>query len=151
MERWEVLLRALNDQLSTPNEVHPTVRCWKHWWLSGEIADVVKAKRSELLTTFPPASEVINHLKRIGLVQPIKAQGPGGKKSVEFLLMDTGSEEGSPISPMELLQAWLPAGTICYFSALAYYELTTQPATHHHIARLDPHRPGGEPTEDTRA
>jgi predicted transcriptional regulator of viral defense system len=43
----------------------------------------------------------------------------------------------------------LPAGIICYFSALTYYELTTQIAAHHHIARLNPPRPKKEPTELT--
>ena len=84
---------------------------------------------------------------RMGWAQPIKAQSPSGSQPIEFLLVDTGSEAGPPISPLELLEAWLPAGTICYFSALTHYELTTQIAAHHHIARLNPQRPRKEPTE----
>ena len=147
LERWEVFLRALGNRVSAPREALPTVRCWKHSVLSGEIKAVIKENRSALLTTFPPAYQVIEHLKRMGWAQPIKAQSPGGSQPIEFLLVDTGSEEGPPISPLELLEAWLPTGTICYFSALTHYELTTQIAAYHHIARLNPQRPRKEPTE----
>jgi hypothetical protein len=149
LERWEIFLRTLNNRVSAPSETHPTVRCWKQSALSGEIKAVIREKQSELLTTFPPAYQVIEHLKRMGWAQPIKTQSPGGSQPIEFLLVDTGSAEGPPISPLELLQAWLPTGTICYLSALTYHELTTQSAAHHHIARLNPHRPRKEPAEPT--
>jgi hypothetical protein len=147
LERWEVFLRALSNRVSAPSEAHPTVRCWKHSALSGEIKAVIKENKSALFTTFPPAYQVIEHLKRMGWAQPIKAQSAGGSQSIEFLLVDMGSEEGPPISPLELLEAWLPTGTICYFSALTHYELTTQIAAHHHVARLNPQQPKKEPTE----
>jgi len=38
--------------------------------------------------------------------------------------------------PLEILQAYRPNGVICFFSALSYYELTTQFPTHHHIATI---------------
>ena len=110
---------------------------------------VIRENRSVLLTTFPPACEVIKHLKRMGWAQPIEAQSPGGSQPIEFLLVDQGAAGGAPVSPLELLEAWLPGGTICYFSALTHYELTTQIAAHHHIARLNPRRPREEPAELT--
>jgi hypothetical protein len=39
------------------------------------------------------------------------------------------------IDPAELLQVHAPDGVICYFTALQIHGVTTQPATHHHIAR----------------
>ncbi len=113
--------------------------------LIAEIMAVIKANRSELRTTFPPAYKVIEHLKRMGWVQPIEAQSPAGRDHIEFLLVDAGSREGQPVSPLELLQAWLPTGVICYFSALAHHDLTTQTPAYHHIARLNPPRLRKEP------
>lgn len=149
--RWEVFLHALGERISTPSEAHPTVRCWKHSALGREIKAVIRENQSALRTTFPPAHEVIDHLKRMGLLQRIEAQPAEGNDPIEFLVVGMGLEDGAPVSPLELLQAWLPMGIICYFSALAHYELTTQIATHHHIARLGPTRPRKEPTEPTEA
>jgi len=140
LERWETLLRALGERVAAASERHPTVRCWKPSTLVSEITAAIKTNRAALLTTFPPAHEVIEHLKRTGLLQPIKVQSSGRTMPFEFMLVDMGAAESQPISPLELLQAYLPAGTICYFSALAHYELTTQTAPHHHIARLNPLR-----------
>src|SRR5258706_2912840 len=141
LERWEILLRALGERVAAASESHSTVRCWKPSTLVSEIAAAIRTNRAALLTTFPPAHEVIEHLKRTGWLQPIKVQSSGGTTPIEFLLVDMGAAASQPISPLELLQAYLPAGTICYFSALAHYELTTQTAPHHHIARLNPPRP----------
>ena len=140
LERWEVFLRSLSERLSVPSERLPTVRCWKHSALATEIKAVVRANQSELRTTFPPAYKVIEHLKRMGWVQPIEVQSSEQRDHIEFLIVDARSREGQPVSPLELLQAWLPAGVICYFSALTHHELTTQTAAYHHIARLNPPR-----------
>jgi hypothetical protein len=40
------------------------------------------------------------------------------------------------LDPIELLQAHVPGGVVCYFTALIVHGLTTQFASHHHIARL---------------
>jgi len=149
LERWELFLGALSERLSTASEKLPTVRCWKHSTLEAEIKAVIRANQSELRTTFPPAYKVVEHLKRMGWVQPIEAQSPEGSDHLEFLLVDAGSRGGRPVSALELLQAWLPAGVICYFSALARHELTTQTAAYHHVARLQPPRPRIEPISAT--
>lgn len=143
--RWEVFLRALSERLSVASEKLPTVRCWKPSVLTAEIKAIIKANQSELRSTFPPAYKVIDHLKRMGGVQPVEAQSPEGKGHIEFLLVDAASREGQPISALEVLQAWLPVGVICYFSALTHFELTTQTAAYHHIARLNHPRPRKEP------
>ena len=57
---------------------------------------------------------------------------------MEFLLLDMEAGKGEPINPLELLQAYIPDGVVCFFSAITYYELTTQITAHHHIARLNP-------------
>ena len=44
--------------------------------------------------------------------------------------------------PWELLQGYQPGGVLCYFGALAYYELTTQQPAFYHIATLEARKPG---------
>ncbi len=141
MDRWEVFLRTLGDRVSAASERKPSARCWKPSTLRSEIRAIAKENRPALRTTFPPAHVVIEHLKRMGWVQPIKVQSPDGTEQIEFLLVDMEAGKGEPIYPLELLQSYLPGGVICFFSAITHHELTTQAATHHHIARLGPPRP----------
>ena len=91
-------------------------------------------------TTFPPAHVVIEQLKRMGLIHAIKVQSPNDTDLNDFLLLDMEAGKGETIYPLELLQAYLPDGVVCYFSAINYYELTTQVVAHHHVARLNPPR-----------
>jgi hypothetical protein len=83
---------------------------------------------------------VIEQLKRMGWIHSIKVQSPNDAELNDFLLLDMEAGKGEPIYPLELLQAYLPDGVVCYFSAINYYELTTQVVAHHHIARLKPPR-----------
>jgi hypothetical protein len=58
-----------------------------------------------------------------------------------FYLVEIGAEANARPDPPELLMAAKPAGVVCYFSALAFYSLTTQPPSHHHVAELTQPRP----------
>lgn len=141
MDRWEVFLRTLGDRVSASSEKNLTARCWKLSTLCREISAIIKSNQAALRTTFPPAHVVIEQLKRMGLVHPIKVQSPNDAALNDFLLLDMEAGKGEPINPLELLQAYLPNGVICYFSAINYYELTTQVVAHHHVARLTPPKP----------
>ena len=141
MERWEVFVRALAGHVSAANDNRLTVRCWKTTTLSREIKAVTQSNKQALRSTFPPARVVIEHLKRMGWVHPVEVKFPPDTASIEFLLLDADAGKGATIYPLELLQAYLPDGVVSYFSAISYYELTTQVAAHHHIARLTPAKP----------
>jgi predicted transcriptional regulator of viral defense system len=140
MDRWEVFLRTLGDRVSAASEKNLTARCWKISTLRREIRAVTKSNQEVLRTTFPPAHVVIEQLKRMGWIHSIKVQSPNGAELTDFLLLDMEAGKGEPIYPLELLQAYLPDGVVCYFSAINYYELTTQVVAHHHVARLNPPR-----------
>ncbi len=140
MDRWEVFLRTLGDRVSTASENNLTPRCWKLSTLRREIRAITKSNQEALRTTFPPALAVIERLKRMGWIHSIQAQSPDTTEAVEFLLLDRDAGNDHPIDPLELLQAYLPDGVVCYFSAIDYYELTTQVVAHHHVARLSPAR-----------
>jgi predicted transcriptional regulator of viral defense system len=105
--------------------------------LNREIVSITKANQETLRITFPSANAVIDQLKRMGWIHPIKTQPPNAAESVEFLLLDMEAGKGEPINPLELLQSYLPDGVVSFFSAITYYGLTTQVAAHHHVARLN--------------
>jgi predicted transcriptional regulator of viral defense system len=138
MDRWEVFMRTLGDRVSAASEKNLTARCWKPSTLRREIRAVTKSNQAVLRTTFPPAHMVIEQLKRMGWIHSIQVQAPSDVELGEFLLLDMEAGKGGPIYPLELLQAYLPDGVVCYFSAINYYELTTQVVMHHHVARLNP-------------
>ena len=140
MDRWEVFLRTLGDRVSAASEKNLTARCWKLSTLLREISAITKSNQPVLRTTFPPAHVVIEQLKRMGLIHSIKVQSPNDAELNDFLLLDMEAGKGETIYPLELLQAYLPDGVVCYFSAINYYELTTQVVAHHHVARLNPPR-----------
>jgi hypothetical protein len=140
MDRWEVFLRTLGDRVSVASEKNLTARCWKLSTLRREIRAITKSNHEVLRTTFPPAHVVIEQLKRMGWIHSIKVQSPSDAELNDFLLLDMEAGKGEPIYPLELLQAYLPDGVVCYFSAINYYELTTQVVAHHHVARLNPPR-----------
>jgi predicted transcriptional regulator of viral defense system len=134
--QWEFFLHALSDNIAEPTENQLTVRCWTLTSLAKVIQKI--KKMPELTSTFPNTPEILKHLRKIGWAYPIdvEVQPTIPSRSKEFYLLDIGAAHGTKVDPLELLQAYKPDGVICYFSALTYYSLTTQIATHHHIAAL---------------
>ena len=137
MDRWEVFLRTLGDCVSAASEKNLTPRCWKLSTLRRKIRAVTKSNKEVLRTTFPSAHVVIEQLKRMGWIHLVKVQSPSETEPIDFFLLDMEAGKGELIYPLELLQAYLPDGVVCYFSAINYYELTTQVVAHHHVARLN--------------
>lgn len=136
IEGWEEFLRRFVERVSVADEKRLTVRCWKQSLLAAEIASIVRSLGGLVRTTFPSAPVVIGKLERMGWVQRIEV-GVTGKGSVEcFLVVGWDNKSVGGGYPLELLQAYLPDGVISYFSAMGYYELTTQTIGHHHISRL---------------
>ncbi|MEI6562575.1 MAG: hypothetical protein WCO68_10935 [Verrucomicrobiota bacterium] len=108
------------------------------------------------LKSLLPACKMIESLQRIGWIKSIPVEPKG--VAAEFFLVDMEAGKEENADSLELLQALRPNGVICYFSAIHYYDLTTQIPTHHHIAWFSskPGNPSGvanktaqtkEPTE----
>jgi len=131
---WETFLKALAGRIAEPTPYQPTVRCWTRTSLIKLFKEITE--RTSLPSTFPDSPEIIKHLINIGWAHQIDVDvtQTGATRSKEFYLLDIGAAHGTNVDPLELLQAYKPSGVICYFSALAYHSLTTQFATHHHIA-----------------
>ena len=99
------------------------------------------ASELHLPSTFPTGKKIIEHLVSMGLashvpIEEVSRPGP----SRDFILLGIQESRELQVDPLELLQAYDPQGVICYFSALAYYDLTTQIPASHHVASLISHK-----------
>ena len=135
-----------------PTAEHFTARCWSRNDLYTLFAHITA--KADLPQEFSNTEGFLAYLGEVGWVAPValdrltKTGPPGG-----FYLLDPSAvATGTPPDPLELLQAYQPAGVICYFSALAYHSLTTQLASHHHIANpcLPVQSQDGEPRQAGR-
>lgn len=118
---------------------YPTVRCWTRHNLKKVIMSVIKENEKELvMSTFYTATEVLHRFQEMGWLHPIKVDAGSSTSSLaELFLVDMEAREGEMIDPLEVLQAYLPQGVLCYFGVLGHLGLTTQSAPFFHIAYLD--------------
>jgi hypothetical protein len=138
LKRWEVFQQKLRERFIHASEKYPTVRVWKRSHLIHEIQNVIKTNKEVLFTTFPSATTSLEYLQSLGWMQPISIEVAASKENLAFYFVDMEAENSNEVDPMELLQAYLPDGVLCYFSALTYYGLTTQIPSHYHIAKPVP-------------
>ena len=139
--KLEAFLSILRDRVSEATQEKPTVRCWGRNLLRDEIASILNDTPS--LKSLRPARKMIESLQRIGWIKSIPVESQGA--ATEFFLVDMEAGKKEIVDSLELLQALRPSGVICYFSAINYYDLTTQIPPHHHIAWFPskPGNPGG--------
>ncbi len=130
--RDEFLCR-LNQALSVPTAEWPTVRCWTKSAFNKLIRQVKDDLAAEGMETRLSHHALLDWVCRLRLACPIPVDENGA-----VYLSEIGASSSSDVDPHELLMASKPAGTICYFSAVAFHELTTQLVKHHHVAELSP-------------
>jgi len=156
-EAWiEDLVRTLGEILDSPSDRFPTPHCLTRSALIAAIQEARQNLARQRRTSSTTAREVRRHLENEGLVHGLPlAAAPGGRRLPEIFALDIGASSAPSPDPVEMLQAAVPSGVVCYFSALVFHGLTTQPCPHHHIARLVPpstprssvaHAPGKERT-----
>ena len=134
-DTWIRIVAELSECLKAPSEAIPNVR-----WMSGtrlrkllvDIRNKANAPKHE------SGTKLLSLLIDSKLVWPLPPDdfSDCGKPCAIYALKFSGAPS---ISPIELLQATQPSyhhTVICYFTALAHHELTTQDAPHHHVAVL---------------
>lgn len=128
------LMDALREQLTFARQSLPSSRCLPHAKLV-ELVQLAKSKvDSPVLRRFS-AVQLIRLLQDGGIVKSIPLHQGVSAKVVR--LYAVGFEPTDLAIPSaELLQAHMPEGVLCYFSAIELHELSTQPAPHYHIAQL---------------
>ncbi len=143
--RWEDFLQAFSDKIAKASNDIPSTRCISRHNLSSIIAGIKHSL--ELPATFPSGVEALSHLCAMGLASQLPITNNGrNASSKDFYLVGMSASHDVAVSPFELLQAYNNDGVICYFSALSYYELTTQLPPHHHIATIVKVDKTNEPT-----
>jgi predicted transcriptional regulator of viral defense system len=133
----ELLLRHFSSKLTDSAASLPSTRCIAR----KELTHVLSAIRDELaLPEFRSASvsSLLAILERSGLIRSIEIIPLSGRVRKDRFYAVGLDADPALMDPAELLQAHVPGGVVCYFTALQLHELTTQPATHHHIAKLRP-------------
>lgn len=134
-DRWEDFLLAFSGKTANATADIPSTRCIS----KKKLSTIITAIKDELglLTTFPSGVEVLSHLCAMGLASRVPVTNNGqDAPSREFYLVGMSDSHNQVASPFELLQAYDDDGVICFFSALSYYDLTTQFPTHHHVASI---------------
>lgn len=147
-DRWNLMFRALKQEVSRPTEKHPTARIWRESDLKTVVTKVRKEQLAELKSTFPPAKSVIARMLEIGWLRQIPVESSTGEDAPPTLyLLDMEATEEDLPDPWELMQGYRPGGVLCYFGAAAFHELTTQEPSFYHMANLRPSGPKPEPGE----
>jgi hypothetical protein len=128
----ETFLARLGQKLAAPTSEWPTVRCWTEPALDRIFRQVRDEMASEGVQSGLPHSSLLEWLCRLRLASPLPVE------SASVYLLEIGASAEADVDPLELLMASKPSGVICYFSAVAFYALTTQLVEHHHVAELRP-------------
>jgi hypothetical protein len=138
-ERWDHFLRSFREQVVEASDVFPTVRCWTRHNLEKMIMSVIKAQKTELVSsTFYTATEIIHRLQEIGWLSTIVVDSSRcADAAPELFLLDMEVREEDVIDPLEVLQGYKPQGVLCYFGVLGHLGLTTQIAPFFHVAYID--------------
>ena len=135
------LTAAFLRVVGKPSEARPTVRCLSH----RDAASILLKARAVIddpeLRGFS-AEVLVENLVQSGILQPLDLESVDRPVTI----YSVGPQARDSVDPIEILEAAVPAGVVCYFTALQFYGLTTQIATHHHIARLV-HRSPSRPIE----
>ncbi len=126
----KAFLAALNARLAAPTVDWPTTRCWT----KPSLQQIFRQVRDELaaaeLRSQQSNRSLIAWMSELGILHELKAQ------DLTIYILEFGGSAGRALESPELLMAACPQGVICYFSAVAFHSLTTQPVAHHHVAVL---------------
>ena len=133
-ERHDAFIATLTKRLSQEPSISLNPHCLSEsavYHLIGEISPRGVGPESS-------KSRTMAWLQKIGLLTPIVMDEypDGSTRGTRFYRLDLSRKARSQPSPLELLQAIDANGVICYFTAVAFHSLTTQPSAHHHIAAL---------------
>ena len=138
----EEFLSRLSQRFAVPTPEWPTVRCWTAATF-GQICQQIRAEMTAVNLSSPLSSRsLLQWLQRLGLFHPL----PTDRNTL--YLFETGAT--AEADPLEILMANKPSGVICYFSAVGFHSLTTQPVGHHHVAELQPPQKAHSPSEPAR-
>jgi hypothetical protein len=131
----EGLLAGLAERLAAPTDEIPSARCVAKPTLIrelGAIRDRLAIPRFRRVS----GTNLLQLLVRGGLAHPVPLDDLRAGLPADRLYTVGIGVDPARLDPIELLQAHVPRGVVCYFTALGVHGLTTQLPSHHHIAQL---------------
>lgn len=141
------LIDAFQARLTATRPSLPSVRCLSHARLTALLLEA----RDTLDSTFLrecSGVQLIHLLEKAAVIRPIPVQSAPSKKPAR--LYSVGFDPaGATIPAAELLQAHVPDGILCYFTAIELHGLSTQPPPHYHVALKRAPDPKRTPTMAT--
>lgn len=132
----ELVVAELSSVLAKPSETIPSVRCISRVALVEIISDLA-GKLGIPSGRIPSGTQAINRLLKAKLLHAVPFDDAAAKVGKGRLFAVGIGVDVKTIHPIELLQALVPSGIVCYMTALSVHDLTTQPTMHHHVARLE--------------
>jgi hypothetical protein len=144
VELLEFVLQQLSVVLREPSADFPTVRCLRQPSLIRLLGQIMShhdgANAGSTEDTPParplPASAMMGRLESSGILHQVRLDAVGPRVPMDrfwALGLTTAPEQ---LDATEVLQAHIPDGVLCYFTAVGLHNLTTQLVAQHHIARL---------------
>src|SRR3989339_1455757 len=130
-EWCDAFLTALVNRLSVDLSTAENPRCLSRHTLNR----LLNSLESDTFRLRFSHRAIYEWLLHIGLLAPIPVEYGGTKPTLRttFFRLDISTRRDENLSPLELLQAYDAEGVICYFSAIAFHSLSSQPPVHHHI------------------
>ncbi len=134
-DHFSNILSEFSKTFGSPSSKYPTVRCISRAALIRELVEILD-RVSHPGTRRISGQALLEFLLRSGLVHRVSHIDSADNKSpAQFFSI--GLNGSTPeLDPIELLQAMVSQGIVCYFTAVQFHNLSTQIPTHHHIARI---------------
>jgi hypothetical protein len=127
------VLAGLANRLAEPTDELPGVRCISRPVLTRLLKAIVNTLDMPGFRD-TSARTLIDQLLLSGVVVPVPLSEEGPKSRYHLYGVGFGVNVDD-LHPIELLEAAVPTGIVCYFTALQVHELTTQLPPYYHVAQ----------------
>ena len=134
-EQFTDVLAEFSRTFGSRSSKYPNVRCISKAALIKELLEL-RNRLAQPIAKGASGQALLERLVKSGLVHPVALTDTDRGQSADRFFSIGLNESDSELEPIELLQAMVPEGTICYFTAVQMHELSTQMPPHHHIARI---------------
>lgn len=141
-EWQDAFLTAFVKRLAAEPSTALNPACLSQLALRNLLGDILSELETRGIGPCFEKGQVKTWLLETGLLTAIPVEYGETKRTLRttFYTLDLARRRFANASPYELLQAYDADGVICYFSAIAFHSLSTQPPMHHHIAILHDYR-----------
>ena len=134
-EQLTEILAEFSKSFGSRSSKFSNIRCISKSALIRELLDL-RNRLAHSTSKFSSGKAILERLVKSGLVHPVTLTDANHEQSTHKFYSIGLTESDAALDPIELLQAMVPEGAICYFTAVHIHELSTQRPTHHHVARI---------------